>query len=73
MNAAGQILVEFLLLMAIFILVVAAVVRKIPFTFDSATPYLAGKIEQRLQTGKGFGQGPVWQPPLKVKTGVSDQ
>jgi len=70
-NAAGQILVEALLLMAIFLILVGSIARQIPFTFSSASPYLAGKMEQRLQTGGGFSAG-AWQGPVNPKGGVKD-
>ena len=72
MNAAGQALVEFVLLMAIFLVVVASIAKDIPLTFKGASPYLAMKLEQRLQTGAGFGNGQVWQAPKAPKFGVTD-
>jgi hypothetical protein len=69
MNAAGQVLVEYLLLASIFLLLIAGISKEIPVTFSRATPFLGGKIEQRLQTGAGFAQG-SWKPPVKPKGGV---
>ncbi len=69
MNAAGQVLVEYILLAAIFMLFIGMVSKQIPLTFKEATPYLGGKIEQRLETGGGFSSG-FWQPPIKSKGGV---
>jgi hypothetical protein len=72
MNAAGQVLIEYILLMAVFLLLIAKVSVKIPDTFAKASPYLGAKIEQRLETGKGYSDySPgFWQPPLAPKGGV---
>ena len=77
MNAAGQALVEFLLLTLIFLAIVVAIAKEIPLTFSKATPYLGGKIEQRLQTGRGFSLnktngGDIWHDAAKPKGGVTN-
>ncbi len=70
-NAAGQALVEFVLLTAIFLIFIGVVAKKVPLTFSSATPFLGGKIQQRLETGGGFAGG-AWSTPLKSKGGVGN-
>jgi len=74
MNAAGQVLIEYILLMAVFLLLIAKVSAKIPDTFSKASPYLGAKLEQRLETGKGFSDdsGGWWLPPISTKGGVKD-
>jgi len=73
MGAAGQVLIEYVLLMLVFLLLVGKVARSIPSTFDRATPYLGAKIEQRIETGHGFSASNVnWQPPISPKGGLSD-
>ena len=75
MNAAGQALIELLILMTIFMMLIArVVVREIPITMGEATPYLAGQVESRLQTGNGFSASNAksWDPPLRPKGGVRD-
>jgi hypothetical membrane protein len=71
-NAAGQTLVEFVLLTGIFLILIGVVAKKVPLTFSSATPYLGGKIQQRLETGGGFA-GAAWSTPLKPKGGVGNE
>jgi len=72
MNAAGQVLLEFILLAVVFLLIVAKISKNIPLTFSSASPSLGGKIEQRLETGSGyFVQGGTWDYPIKPKGGVT--
>jgi len=70
-NAAGQALVEFVLLTAIFLTFIGVIAKKVPLTFSSATPYLGGKIQQRLETGGGFAKG-AWAVPVKSKGGVDN-
>ncbi len=74
MNAAGQVLIEYILLMAVFLLLIAKVSVKIPDTFAKASPYLGAKIEQRLETGNGFSTDAAgfWRPPIGPKGGVKD-
>ena len=69
LNAAGQALLEFILISSIFLILVATVIRKIPTTFSQATPFLGGKIEQRLQTGVGFADANNWSLKSKPKGG----
>lgn len=75
MNAAGQALTEFVILTAIFMVLLAGIAQKLPVTLKSATPYLAGQVEARLQTGVGFArtqnQG-SWSTPIKPKGGMRD-
>ncbi len=73
MNAAGQVLVEYILLAALFMLFIGMISKQIPLTFKDATPYLGGKVELRLETGQGFAnaqKGNAWNPPVKSKGGV---
>ncbi|MCC6278198.1 MAG: hypothetical protein IT289_09820 [Oligoflexia bacterium] len=72
-NAAGQTLVEFVLLTALFLIFVGKVARDLPLTFSGATPYLGAKLQGRLQTGAGFTRGGDWQRPVRPKGGVKDQ
>lgn len=73
MNAAGQVLIEYIFLMLVFLLLVGKVARSIPTTFDTATPYLGAKIEQRIETGQGFSaNNGIWLPPYKPKGGLSN-
>ena len=77
MNAAGQALIEFLLLTIIFLVIVVAIAKEIPITFSKATPFLGGKIEQRLETGRGFAidksnGGEIWKDPVQPKGGVTN-
>lgn len=77
MNAAGQALVEFLLLSIIFLAIVVAIAKEIPITFSKSTPYLGGKIEQRLETGRGFSVnkqngGDIWKNAIQPKGGVKN-
>ena len=72
MNAAGQVLVEYLLLASIFILLIAGIAKDIPLTFKTSTPFLGGKIERRLQTGGGFASSTEWKKPIRPKGGVGD-
>ena len=69
MNAAGQVLVEYLLLAAVFIILVAGVAKQIPLTFNNSTPVLGAKIEQRLETGSGFNRGD-WKKPNNPVGGI---
>jgi hypothetical protein len=76
-NAAGQALIEFLLLTVIFVVLIAGIARQIPVTFSKASPYLAGRIEQRLETGHGFAADPIdgndaWSAPTSPKGGIKD-
>ncbi len=74
-NAAGQALIEVVILLALFTLFLMPVAKKLPVTLSKATPYLSGQVEGRLQTGVGFsqtqGQG-TWSPPVRPKGGVHD-
>jgi type II secretory pathway component PulJ len=74
-NAAGQALIEVLILLSLFMLILLPVAKKLPVTLSSSTPYLSGQVENRLQTGNGFsrtfGQG-TWSPPYVPKGGVHD-
>lgn len=72
MNAAGQVLIEYLLLASIFLLLIGVIAPKIPVTFSQATPSLGGKVEQRLQTGAGFVNSGTWLKPIRPKGGVRD-
>lgn len=63
MNAAGQAILEYLLLMAIFALFLGKIIQSIPSTFSSASPYLGAKIETRLESGNGFAGAGMWKPP----------
>ena len=73
MGEAGQVLIEYILLMVVFLLLVGKVARSIPTTFDSATPYLGAKIEQRIETGQGFSaNNGIWLAPYKPKGGLSN-
>ena len=79
MNAAGQALIEFLLLTLIFVVLIAGIIRKIPITFSKSTPVLAGQIESRLETGHGFalsdpsgGSADAWMSPITPKGGMKD-
>ena len=74
---SGQALIEFLLLTAIFMLLLAGVAQKLPVTVNSATPILGGQVEARLQTGVGFSQvsnARTWTAPEKAggKGGMHD-
>ncbi len=75
MGAAGQAIIEFLLLTVVFMLLLAGIAKQMPITMKEATPYLGGQVEARLQTGVGFsqtsGQG-RWSAPLKPKGGLHD-
>jgi hypothetical protein len=75
-NAVGQTLIEFLLLTMIFVVLIAGIARKIPITFSRATPYLGGKVEQRLETGRGFALNSsgndLWIKPTNPKGGMRD-
>lgn len=78
MNAVGQVLVEFLLITLVFLVIVVSIAKEIPITFSKASPYLGGKIEKRLETGRGFSVdkrngGDIWKDPVnKIKGGVKD-
>lgn len=74
MSAAGQAILEYLVLMAIFAFFLGAIIHKIPGTFNSASPYLAAKIETRLETGAGFSGPGMWKPPTNKngKGGAKD-
>ncbi len=71
MNAAGQVLLEYVLLMAVFVLLIARLAQSVPTTFAKASPYLGGKIEQRLETGNGFSLN-SWKAPVAAKGGVKE-
>jgi hypothetical protein len=70
MNAAGQALIEYVLLLAVFLLLIARIAQSIPSTFSSASPYLGAKIEQHLETGNGFHANGQWLSPYGPKGGV---
>ena len=74
MNAAGQAILEYLVLMAIFAFFLGAIIHRIPETFDTASPYLGAKLETRLQTGGGFAGTNTWAPPINKdgKGGAAD-
>lgn len=62
--ASGQAIIEFIVLTALFMLLLAGAAKNIPLTFESATPYLGGQVEARLQTGVGFAQSQQsWETP----------
>jgi hypothetical protein len=63
------VLVEFVLITALFLVLIAGVARKIPVTFGEAAPYLGGKLEVRLETGSGFKGANAWRQPLQPKGG----
>jgi hypothetical protein len=62
--AAGQAILEYLVLMALFAFFLGAIIHKIPDTFNSASPYLGAKIETRLESGQGFAGDGTWKPPV---------
>ena len=76
MNQAGQALIEFVILTAIFMLLLAGVAKKMPVTVNTATPYLGAQVEARLQTGVGFVRSAnysTWSGPTRqgeVKGGM---
>jgi hypothetical protein len=74
MNAAGQAILEYLLLLAIFVLFLGKIIHSIPETFSSASPFMGAKIETRLETGHGFSGDGIWKPPTNPqgKGGVTD-
>ena len=76
MNAAGQAILEYLVLMALFAFFLGALIHKIPGTFNTASPYLGAKIETRLETGAGFAgrTESTWKPPVNKdgKGGAKD-
>jgi hypothetical protein len=72
-NAAGQTLVEFILLTALFLIFIGKVARDLPITFSGATPYLGAQVQDRLQTGGGFTRSGDWSKPIGPKGGVKDQ
>jgi hypothetical protein len=74
MNAAGQVLFEYVLIMLVFLLLVAKLANYIPTTFGKASPYLGAKIEQRLEAGNGFAtlKPGFYLPPAAPKGGVKD-
>ncbi len=73
MNAAGQAIMEFLLLTLAFLVIFSAVIRKVPNTFGESTPYLGARLQQRLETGGGYArERGAWQLPNKVRGGIKD-
>ncbi|MBK9293493.1 MAG: hypothetical protein IPM57_03475 [Oligoflexia bacterium] len=75
MGNSGQALTEFIILTAIFMALLAGIATKLPVTFKSATPYLGGQVEARLQTGVGFARTPgqtSWSEPIRPKGGLRD-
>ena len=70
MNRRGQTLVEFMLLSSIVLMVALYIAPRIPVTFNLATPFLGGKIEYRIETGRGYKPG--WEKPLRSPGGFTD-
>ena len=77
MNAAGQVLVEFLLLTILFLMLIAGISKEIPLTFSKATPFLGFNIQTALETGHAFslkpGGAPAWSAPVSPKGGLKDK
>jgi hypothetical protein len=59
------VLIEFVLITALFMVLIAGVAQKIPVTLSDAAPYLGGKLEVRLETGGGFKSAGKWIAPIK--------
>lgn len=73
MNAAGQALLEFVLLTFLFLLLIASVIRYVPNTFSESTPYLGARVQDRLETGGGYArERGGWQLPASTKGGMKD-
>lgn len=71
MTAAGQVFLEFVLIMLIFLIFLGAIAKNIPITFSKASPILAAKVETQLQTGAGFYS--AWETSAKPVGGVKDE
>lgn len=72
MNAAGQVLLEMILITTLVFILIAGAIRFIPNTFSEATPYLGATLQGRIETGRGFsliGDG-NWNPPINSKGGM---